>query len=82
MMEFMEFFKPHMDLDDQILHYLIAGFGLGIGSLAKKGFDFFAAKFWDTEYKQFQQWREDEKAGHHKDFLKWKAEYIIKKIKK
>ena len=40
MMEFMEFFKPHMDLDDQILHYLIGGFGLVIGSLVKKGFDF------------------------------------------
>ena len=35
-MEFMEFFKPHMDLDDQILHYLIGGFGLVIGSLVKK----------------------------------------------
>ena len=53
-------FAPHMDLDDRILHFVLVGVGLALGSFLKKGFDFLAAQFWDTEYKAFKQWKKSQ----------------------
>jgi hypothetical protein len=47
----------HMDLDDRIIHYLLIGVGLTVGSLIKVGFDKLAEHFWDAEWKEFRKWK-------------------------
>lgn len=49
-----------MDLDDKLIHYLLIGGGFFIGGLVKKGFDMLAERFWDTEFKAFQQWKKEQ----------------------
>jgi hypothetical protein len=48
---------PHMDLDDRVLHYVLIGVGLALGSLIKVGFDKLAELFWDKEWKEFKKWQ-------------------------
>jgi hypothetical protein len=49
---------PHMDLDDKVLHYLLIGLGLGLGSFIKAFYDSLAEKFWDKEWKEFRKFKE------------------------
>lgn len=49
----------HMDLDDRVIHYLLIGAGLSLGSLIKVGFDKIAEIFWDKEWKEFRKWKEE-----------------------
>jgi hypothetical protein len=50
-----------MDWDDKVVHYLLVGIGIGMGSLIKVAFDNVAKKFWDEEWKAFKKWQQDHK---------------------
>jgi hypothetical protein len=43
---------PAHHLDDKVLHYILVGIGLGVGSFLKVGFDYFSEKFWKKELKK------------------------------
>lgn len=49
-----------MDLDDKVLHYVLLGLGGAVALLAKQGLETLAAKFWDTEFKQFKAWKKQQ----------------------
>jgi len=48
---------------DHILHFVLVGVGLGLGSFIKALWDKLAEQFWDKEWKEFQKW----KASHDKE---------------
>lgn len=48
---------PHMDLDDRVIHYLLIGGGLAVGSFVKSLWDKLAEHFWDTEMQEFKKWK-------------------------
>ena len=48
---------PHMDLDDRVLHYILVGVGLGLGSFIKALWDKLAERFWDKEWKEFRKFK-------------------------
>jgi hypothetical protein len=48
---------PQMDLDDKVIHYLLIGLGLGIGSFAKTFWDKLAERFWDKEWVEFRKFK-------------------------
>ena len=45
------------DWDDRIIHFILIGIGLGIGSFIKSLWDKLAEKFWDAEWKEFRKWK-------------------------
>ena len=49
---------PHMDLDDRVIHYLLIGAGLALGSFVKALWDKLAERFWDKEWKEFRKFKE------------------------
>ena len=51
---------PHTDLDDTIIHYLLIGGGLALGSFVKSLWDKLAEKFWDKEWQEFRKWKESQ----------------------
>jgi hypothetical protein len=53
---------PQMDLDDKVVHYLLIGIGLGLGSFVKAFYDKLAEKFWDKEWQEFRKFKEALKA--------------------
>lgn len=52
---------PHMDLDDRVLHYVLVGVGLMIGSFVKSLWDKLAERFWDKEFQEFKKWKQSQK---------------------
>jgi hypothetical protein len=50
------------DWDDKIIHYLLIGIGLTIGSFAKALWDKLAEKFWDKEFQEFKKFKESQKS--------------------
>jgi hypothetical protein len=46
-----------MDLDDRVLHYVLIGVGLALGSFIKTFWDKLAEHFWDSEWKEFKKWK-------------------------
>lgn len=48
-----------MDLDDKVLHYVLIGIGLAVGTTIKKGFELLADAFWNTERNAFKKWKEE-----------------------
>jgi hypothetical protein len=48
---------PHIDLDDAVIHYLLIGGGLAIGSFVKSLWDKLAETFWDSEWKEFRKFK-------------------------
>jgi hypothetical protein len=48
---------PRMDLDDRVLHYLLVGVGLGLGSFIKTGWDKLSDRLWDKEGQEFKKWK-------------------------
>jgi hypothetical protein len=48
---------PHMDLDDRVIHYLLIGGGLAIGSFMKSLWDKLAERFWDKEWVEFRKFK-------------------------
>lgn len=55
------------DIDDKVIHYLLVGIGISLGSFAKALWDKLAEKFWDKEWKEFQRWKEWKDSLKHKD---------------
>jgi hypothetical protein len=43
--------------DDRILHFILIGTGLGLGSFIKTFWDKLAEKFWDKEWEEFRKWK-------------------------
>jgi hypothetical protein len=50
----------YVDLDDRVLHYVLVGVGLVVGSVIKKGLEIFADSFWNTERKAFKKWKKQQ----------------------
>ena len=50
------------DWDDKFIHYFLIGLGLAVGSFAKSLWDKLAEKFWDSEWKEFQKFKESLKS--------------------
>jgi hypothetical protein len=48
---------PHMDLDDRVIHYLLMGAGLALGSFATALWNKLAEKFWDKEWVEFRKFK-------------------------
>jgi len=48
-------------MTDHLLHFFLVGGGLTFGSLIKTGFDKFAERFWDAEWKEFKKWKAERK---------------------
>jgi hypothetical protein len=46
-----------MLVNDHVLHFILVGVGLGLGSVIKVGFDKLAEHFWDAEWKEFKKWQ-------------------------
>jgi hypothetical protein len=46
-----------MDLDDRVIHYLLIGLGLGLGSFIKTFWDKLAERFWDKEWIEFRKFK-------------------------
>jgi hypothetical protein len=47
----------HVPANDHLLHFVLVGVGLTVGSLVKAGFDKFAEIFWDKEWQEFKKWK-------------------------
>jgi hypothetical protein len=50
-----------MPVSDHVLHFILIGVGLAIGSIIKVGFDKLAEHFWDAEWKEFKKWHAEHK---------------------
>ena len=50
-----------LKIPDPILHFVLVGFGLGVGSFVKAGWDKLAERFWDKEWKEFRKWKASSK---------------------
>jgi hypothetical protein len=49
-----------MDLDDAVLHYLLIGGGLALGSFVTALWNKLAEMFWDKEGQEFKKWKESQ----------------------